>query len=191
MLGGIKLLFDGFVMREMSRIICLTGLSGSGKSEITHALENDSRVGVVRLGEYVRKKCQIEKFAGSTEEYAEQFRFSSICEFLKKEIGILLDSKEIVVIDSVRTIADYQFLFKMSEEVKLIMIVADRRKRLEWLKKRNRNGDSIDGLKLLNHDYWELDYGISSLFGIVDKFFVNEGSICSLQDKVIEYINYK
>lgn len=180
------MLLDG--TREMSRIVCLTGLSGSGKSEITHVLEKDSRVGIVRLGENVRKKSQIEKFDGTTEEYAERFRFSSICEFMEDEIKKMLTSKEIIIIDSVRTIADYQFLLKTCENVKLIMIVAERVKRLEWLKRRNRTGDSIDGLKLLSHDYWELDYGISSLFGIVDKFFVNERSISDLQDKVMEYI---
>lgn len=175
----------------MSRIVCLTGLGGSGKSEITRVLEKDSRFGVVRLGEQVRKKRQIEGFVGTTEEYAEKFRFSSICVYIEDEIKTMLASKEIVIIDSVRTMADYQFLLKMSEEVKLIMIVAERGKRLEWLKKRNRSGDPVDELTLSSHDYWELNYGVSSLFGIVDKFFVNEGSIASLQDEVMEYIIYK
>lgn len=189
--GKCETIIGLFCSREMSRIVCLTGLGGSGKSEITRVLEKDSRFGVIRLGEQVRKKRQIEGFVGTTEEYAEKFRFSSICVYIEDEIKTMLASKEIVIIDSVRTMADYQFLLKMSEEVKLIMIVAERGKRLEWLKKRNRSGDPVDELTLSSHDYWELNYGVSSLFGIVDKFFVNEGSIASLQDEVMEYIIYK
>lgn len=189
--GAIKSFTNDFVRRKMSRIVCLTGLSGSGKSEIVCALEKDPRIGVVRLGETVRKKCQLEKFIGTTEEYAEKFRFSSICVFLEKEIKIMLDCKEIVVVDSVRTMADYQFLLKMSKDVKLIMIIANRKKRLEWIRKRNRIGDPFNELKLLNHDYWELNYGISSLFGLVDKLYINDGNISSLQDTVMEYITCK
>ena len=173
----------------MGRIVCFTGLGGSGKSEITHAMESDSRFGIIRLGENVREKRQLEKFNGTTEEYAEKFRFSSICEYIKDEIETMLDSKEVIIIDSVRTMADYQFMLRMSDDVKLIMIVADRSKRLEWLKNRKRRGDPVEELMLAGHDYWELNYGISSLFGCVDKFFVNEGSISNLQYKVMEYIN--
>ena len=47
----------------MSKIVCLTGLGGSGKSEITRALENDPKIGIVRLGEEVRRLRREEKTA--------------------------------------------------------------------------------------------------------------------------------
>lgn len=172
----------------MSKIVCLTGLGGSGKSEITRALENDPKIGIVRLGEEVRRLRREEKTDFSTEEYAEKYRFSSVCETFKEEIKSLAESKEILIVDSVRTMADYCFFQQTFENVKLIMIVADRGRRLDWLKSRNRTGDPKSELKLAGHDYWELDFGISSLFGVVDKFFVNEGSVGILKEKVVDYI---
>lgn len=172
----------------MGKIICLTGLSGSGKSEIAQAMGKNSKIGVIRLGENVRKKYAFEKFDGTIEEYAEKYRFSSICEFIKDEIQTMLTTKDIVIIDSLRTIADYRFLLKMSTDIKLIMIVADRNKRLKWLKKRKRVGDPTSVFKLMSHDYWEINYGISNLIGIVDKFIVNNGRISDLQREVMEFV---
>ena len=171
-----------------TRIICFTGLSGSGKSKVIQAFKDNDTCGIIRLGNNVRKLKHMENFCGTTEEYAEKFRFSSVCEFIIDEIHMQTESKELLVIDSVRTISDYLFFKEHFRNVKLIMIIADRNNRLEWLNKRNRTGESYTEFKLSSHDYWELDFGISNLLGLTDKFFINEGSIDDLQKKVISYV---
>lgn len=174
----------------MSIVIGLTGLSGSGKSEIANYLEDKSKFGVIRLGTYMRKLYEDNNYEGNVEVYAEHFRFSTVAKYLLDDINRMRNEGKIIIVDSLRTVADYNFFKEYAINFKLIMVIANRDKRVERLSNRGRKGDTGDALKLQGHDYWEMSFGIDKLMVLVDKFVLNNRSIQELNREVEQYITH-
>lgn len=174
----------------MCIVIGLTGLSGSGKSEIANYLEEKNTFGIIRLGTYMRKLYKDDNYDGDVETYAEHFRFSTVAKFILDDINRMQNEGKIIIVDSLRTIADYNFFKEYTTNFKLIMVLADREQRIKRLSNRRRTGDSNDALKLQGHDYWEMSFGIDKLMVLVDKFVLNNRSIQELNQEIEQYIAY-
>jgi len=162
----------------MRIIVGLTGLSGSGKTEVANCFEQQEEYSVVRLGKYLRERYWVEKREGeSIEDYAERYRFHSIGEYMQNDIGELQQNRKIIIVDSLRTAADYNYFKSCTDKFILIMIMAEKQKRINWILNRRREGDVENNWKLQAHDYWEMSFGIDKLMVLADHFVINDNSI--------------
>lgn len=159
-------------------IVGLTGLSGSGKSEISNWMEKQNGYSVIKLGQYLREQIMREEVKhNEIKQVAERYSDKSIAMLLENKIIEQFSMGNIVVIDSLRTVTDYSYLNGIADKFFLVTILANKEDRKERLLNRKRKGDCKTKEELVEHDYWEMDFGLKNLFVMSDYFIVNNGSI--------------
>ena len=166
-------------------IIGLTGLKGTGKSEIANYLSQRNNVSVIHMGAYLREKYKdyLNTFQ-SIEEYAETFREYSIGHCMEKELLEYQAQEKVIVIDSLRTLADYRFFSRYDNNFVLIMVIANKQNRRKRICIRRRTDDCYSEEELQDHDFWEMSFGISKLMPLTDYFIINDGNIYELMKNV-------
>lgn len=169
-------------------IVGLTGLTGCGKTTVACHLE-EKGFGVVRLGEYLRYLRQKEDFiTEDMEKFAEAYKDRSIGEYLKDEINGLMIDKKIVVVDSLRTLADYNFFESLADRFFLITLLSNKSDRRTRTIARGRKGDGENNEQLQMHEIWEMDFGLKNLIVLSDYFITNDTDIMNLMQKIMQII---
>ena len=170
----------------MFLIIGLTGFSGAGKTSLVKYLRRYLDINYISLGGIARKVSQDRKL--SLEEQTEIFKNKSVGESCKEEIRLMKREHKILVVDGIRSRADYEFFKSQADKFVLFMIVADKEKRYKRICARNLKKDQSFLKNPQEHELWEWEFGIKEIFMEVDKFILNNGDISGAERDLFELI---
>jgi len=174
-------------------IVCITGMSGAGKTTATRALSSMGFT-VVSMGDVIRKEAQ-RRGLGLDKEGQRQTML-----LVRKEGGpaavarLCIDEIESrglkkVVIDGARSLDEVE-AFRGIAEVKVLGIHASPERRRYLLTSRGRNDDPHSESDFESRDRRELDLGLGSVIALSDRMVENEGiSIEVLDDKVRKVVS--
>ncbi|OZV13002.1 hypothetical protein CIW83_05500 [Tissierella sp. P1] len=176
-------------------IFGLTGLMGSGKSSLTDFFINDAGYKVIKLGEYLRSNMKVEEETDTINylhnealKIKNNKKIKSLGQYYIKEIEICRELNQILIVDSIRTEEDLKFFNMLSPNFKLIMILANQSIRRNRILTRQRKNDPKNDEEFINHDNWEMRFGMSVILPVVNKFIINEGDIQHSIEKFARYI---
>ena len=157
-------------------IVCITGMPGAGKSTIVSKLEE---IGFEKftLGDGIRSEAKRRNIDPSGENLGKlmlEVRAKSgpgaVAELIKNSIQN--STKDIVIIDGVRSIAEIDVLKKIGG-VKLLAIQASPETRFNFLSSRGRSDDPKTRENFEERDNREIGIGLEKLIDIADKTITN------------------
>ena len=157
-------------------IVCITGMPGAGKSTIVSKLEE---IGFEKftLGDGIRAEAKRRNIDPSGENLGKlmlEVRAKSgpgaVAELIKNSIQN--STKDIVIIDGVRSIAEIDVLKKIGD-VKLLAIQASPETRFNFLSSRGRSDDPKTRENFEERDNREIGIGLEKLIDIADKTITN------------------
>ena len=168
------------------QIVGFTGFTGTGKSEVAKYFEYDRGFSIIRLGEYIRNSIAHNNVSElkEIEQISNKYQEISVGEFFVQEIENYFEKNNIIIVDSLRTLADYNFFKNISEKFTLIMFLADKNNRRKWVLNRSRKGDGKNEEELQEHERWEMDFGLKELMVLSDYYVINDKNIEELKQNV-------
>ena len=178
----------------MKKIIVVTGLPGSGKSEVSEEIKK-SRIPTVYTGDIIREevaKRGLELSVESSEYTARELRKRYGPEAPTRLVEHKIDSMKtrILCIDGPRSIKEVEYL-KLFGEVYLIIVESARKVRYSRLMKRGKPTDPEGWEHFLWSDRKELERGMKTLSGTkkFTKFVIkNTGTMPDLNAKVAKIL---
>jgi len=178
-------------------IVCLTGMTGSGKSTVADSLKKKG-FDVMVMGDLLRdevKRRNIElndlNLGDLMLNLRKQFGPGAIARLIineieKREKGADVPHK--IVIDGVRSVAEVELLRTIGR-VRMLAIHASASTRLEHLKKRGRGDAPFNEYEFDNRDKRELGVGISEAIAMSDEILSNNDlTIEDLKEKAFVII---
>ena len=160
-------------------VIALIGMPGSGKTEASEVISEETRASTVIMGDIIREETVKRGF----ELNPENIGFVSV--ELRKEYGDDVIAKrcfekikeiknDIVIVEGVRSLAEIRAFKEKIPNFYTILIEASQKTRFERLKKRGRPDDSISWDTFVKRDERELGFGIGKAIESADFYIVNE-----------------
>lgn len=176
-------------------VIGLCGFSGAGKSTIAKIIQefkNDTLF--ISIGNILRNKLENEKLEinfNTLQSYNDKLKADLKNNYISIIFDYIEENKEIIIIDSLRTMDDFHILKKkFKNNFILLGIDAKEDIRFKRLISRGRN-DKINNFiefKLLYDK--ELGWGVDKLLKHTNKTFINNcNSYRSLRFELIKYLN--
>ncbi len=172
------------VTKSRTKLICLTGLASSGKSNFTKTAENMFNIKNVYVGKILKDKAG-ETHAKPTydnvmtvskEIYKEKGPLGTILESFHATQGNITDEK-VIILDSVRSVEEYNFL-KQFFKTYLVGVICNRSERFKRAKKgyfKLTKDQLIKRDKLeLGEENDEPSFNIGELLGHVDYYILGE-----------------
>jgi len=170
-------------IKYIERALLITGLPGSGKSLLAD-IAREMGINVVSMGEMIFKETikrglelTAENVSKIAKEVRERLGAGAVAYLTLREISNLHDTKsnQIIVIEGLRSIAEYNIFLKNFKKVSLIAVLASQEKRYKRLISRRRKDTEMDYWGLLLRDFREINFGIGDLIAIADHYLLNEG----------------
>lgn len=160
-------------------VIALIGMPGSGKTEASEVISEETRASTVVMGDIIRE----ETLKRGLELNPENIGFVSV--ELRKEYGDDVIAKlciekikeiknDIVIVEGVRSLAEIRAFKEKIPNFYTILIETSQKTRFERLKKRGRSDDSISWDTFVKRDERELGFGIGKAIETADFCIVNE-----------------
>ena len=171
----------------MDRIVVgLTGLPGSGKTEVAKILEKEG-FKIFSMGDVVRNEAKKRGLAlkrENLEKIAIEIRKKEGKDVIARRIIEKIEntSYEKICIDGIRSVDEINAFKKAFRNFKLIAIICSYEKRMKRLRKRARCDDDLE--KLREREEHERILGIDKAIEMADAKIINEGSIEELEEKV-------
>lgn len=163
-------------------VIAVTGFSGSGKTTAATSIQKYLlSAKVLSTGNLMR---DISRAKPKTQSFSDiQAAFSDVTQdernaALLQHIEASNNLVDTLIVDSIRTVADFQFLRTHNNDLKLLAIVCNKENRFPRILARERLGDPFsreEFIKLENQE--EEEWGISSLVKRCDMIISNNRGI--------------
>lgn len=174
----------------MKKIIVVTGLPGSGKSEVSEEIKR-SRVPTLYTGDIIREEVAqrgLELSVESSEYIARELRKEYGPEAPTRLVEHKIDSMKarMLCIDGPRSVREVEYL-KLFGDVYLIIVESPKKLRYTRLMKRGKPSDPEKWEKFLWSDRKELERGMETLSKTMKfrKFVIkNNGTVKALRSKV-------
>ncbi len=170
-------------IRHIEKALLITGLPGSGKSLLA-STARELGINVVSMGEMVFKETlkrglelTAENVSRVAKDVREQLGEGAVAYLTLREISKQYDTKSnhIIVIEGLRSLAEYNIFLRNFRKVFLIAVLASQEKRYRRLIGRRRQDIEMDYWGLLLRDFREINFGISDLIANADYYLINEG----------------
>lgn len=178
----------GCYLGNMGRVIAVCGLPASGKGEFAAVLA-ESGIPVLSMGDMVRaevKKRDIEEypevFGEVAQQLRQQFGDDVLAVRLCSAVDNLLENHNIVLIEGLRGVAEYDVFFAhWQERFSTVAVTAEVDVRFHRIQMRGRAEDGDrDSLKI--RDEREIGWGLDKLIVQADSVIDNDGNL-------VEFIN--
>lgn len=178
----------GCHLGNMGRVIAVCGLPASGKGEFAAVLA-ESGIPVLSMGDMVRaevKKRDIEEypevFGEVAQQLRQQFGDDVLAVRLCSAVDTLLEDHNIVLIEGLRGVAEYDVFFAhWQERFSTVAVTAEVDVRFHRIQMRGRAEDGDrDSLKI--RDEREIGWGLDKLIVQADSVIDNDGNL-------VEFIN--
>lgn len=156
-------------------IIGLTGFSGAGKTTLIQRIRKYLDINYISLGEVAREVLKNKNL--SLEKQTLIFKNKSAGEFWLEELRQMKGDHKILVIDGIRSRADYEFFKSQSDSFVLVMVIAEKDVRYKRIYNRNLKKDRSFVTEPQKHDLWEWEFGIRDIFMEIDRFILNNEEI--------------
>lgn len=171
----------------------LCGFSGAGKGSVAQVISSKLKSAqIVSTGDTVR---QLLKRSGSELNYDNLQKLNNqlYTTLQDKYIGIIYEfldlNAQYIIVDSLRTMVDFEKLTKDFGIVRLVGVCATEQVRFQRIKGRNRETDpknEKDFRKLTQQEeYW----GVSGLLNKAEIIIDNNGTLQELENKISEQIS--
>lgn len=177
----------------MGRVVAVCGLPGSGKG-VFCARAVDRNIPVLSMGDVVREEVAARGLTESPENVGRValqlrtlFGEDVIAERLQKELLTVLNTESMIIIDGIRSLAEYTFFSERIENISLLAIVALRETRKQRISHRGRGEDGND-LDFENREARELGWGIETLIEISDESIANNHSLEEAKERFDEWL---
>lgn len=167
------------------KIICLTGMPGSGKSVIAN-IAREMGIPVLVMGDIVREEAEkrgIELTPNNLTKLALQLRSEYgpqiIAQRVVEKVKRLYREHSIILIDGVRSLDEIDYFRKniKNSTVIIIAIHSSPKTRFKRLLCRGRPGDPKSWSEFTLRDRRELEIGIGNVIALADYIIVNESDI--------------
>lgn len=167
------------------KIVCLTGMPGSGKSIIA-GVAREKGIPVLVMGDVVREEATRRGLPHTPEvlnKIARELREKEGLDAVAKRIALKIEKLDnsVIVIDGVRSLDEIR-VFEKYGRIVIIAVHASPKTRFMRIKERNRPGDPKTWEEFRERDLTELAFGIGNVIALADYMVVNEGSL----DKVLD-----
>ena len=178
----------GCHLGNMGRVIAVCGLPASGKGEFAAVLA-ESGIPVLSMGDMVRaevKKRDIEEypevFGEVAQQLRQQFGDDVLAVRLCSAVDNLLEDHNIVLIEGLRGVAEYDVFFAhWQERFSTVAVTAEVDVRFHRIQMRGRAEDG-DRESLKIRDEREIGWGLDKLIVQADSVIDNDGNL-------VEFIN--
>lgn len=164
----------------MVEVVGISGLIGSGKSYLVNQLEHNNKFVIIRLGKYLRDKCDILSTNDLIEKSCQiksTLNSGSIIEVFQENIEEAIQNDKIVIIDSIRTKEDALYLRNfLNYEYKLILVLASFQVRKERILKRGRAGDPLIDKEFQRINFSEMKDLLGLPFLEVTDYYINNAN---------------
>ena len=173
----------------MKRVLFITGLSGSGKTTASLFFQNN-RIPVLSLGDITyetMKSKDLEPSEANEKRIRDMLRKKygemAYAKAIFPKIQTLLENHELIVIEGLRSNAEYAYFSRHLRDLKMMYIDSDDELRFQWLTKRKVRPLSKDELK--KRDNWEKNIlHLPNLKEKADWVVANRGTKQALFDKL-------
>jgi dephospho-CoA kinase len=174
------------------KVLCLTGMPGSGKGEVVRVIKEHAGIEVVRMGDVVWDQVRqaglplepdvVGPFANSErEKHGPDIWARRTAERVKAL------EKEIVLIDGVRAPIELKvFKEAFGSDLDIIAVVAPRDVRLQRILARGRTDDTVTEEAFDERDRRELSWGVGEVIEQADHTLNNQGTLEELRAAVLE-----
>ncbi len=162
------------------KIICITGMPGSGKGVVAHVARNKG-LPVFVMGDVVREEATRRGLPHKPEilnMIAKELREKEGLDAIAKRLvaKIKETSEDVVAVDGVRSLHEVN-VFKKYGEVVIIAVHASPKTRFKRILSRRRPGDPKTWEEFVERDFTELGFGIGNVIALADYMIVNEGDV--------------
>jgi dephospho-CoA kinase len=165
-------------------------MPGSGKTEAVRVLR-EKGFAVVNMGDVVREETRRRGFPETPENVGrvsillrEEGGDLEIARRCAKAVERELARGRRVVIEGIRSYAEYEFFKRAHKDLVVIAIHSSPKTRFDRLVARGRGDDPKDWKTFEERDLRELGYGMGYVIALADHMIVNEGSIQDLRREV-------
>lgn len=159
------------------KVLVLTGMPGSGKSEAVKVAE-EMGIPVHRMGDLVREMVKAKGFE------VNRANLASVGNSERKKLGSdvwarrtarTITNAPIVVIDGARSLAEVEYFRKeLGESLMVLAILSSPSTRWQRISKRGRDDDIKSLEELRERDGQELKWGLGEVIATADLMIVNE-----------------
>jgi len=156
-------------------IVCVTGLPGSGKSEVARALK-ELGFHSINMGDVVRRFAKEsgaplddESLAGFARRLREEMGPAAVAKLC---IDRIPSDARLLVVDGLRSMDEFNEFEKISK-AKILAVHASRERRFHLLKLRGREDDPKGWEEFIERDERELGYGIAEVIALADEVIPN------------------
>jgi dephospho-CoA kinase len=163
------------------RIIIVTGMPGSGKSELADAFKS---IGcpVVVMGDVVRNEALKRGLEPNP------INMKAVMLDLRQKDGpgaiakrcvtdLLRPSSDIIIIEGCRSIAELEEFARFSHDVRVICVHSSPSTRFARLRSRGREDAPLNWDSFRERDLRELSVGLGGIIALSDTMIVNEGTL--------------
>ncbi len=179
----------GWHLVNMGRVIAVCGLPASGKGEFA-AILAETGIPVLSMGDMIRaevKKRNIEEypevFGEVAQQLRQQFGDDVLAVRLCSAVDELLEDHDIVLIEGLRGIAEYDvFDAHWQDRFSTVAVIADTEVRFQRIQSRGRPEDG-DRTSLKIRDEREIGWGLSKLIERADYKIINDGNLSEFVSK--------
>ncbi len=179
----------GWHLVNMGRVIAVCGLPASGKGEFA-AILAETGIPVLSMGDMIRaevKKRNIEEypevFGEVAQQLRQQFGDDVLAVRLCSAVDELLEDHNIVLIEGLRGIAEYDvFDAHWQDRFSTVAVIADTEVRFQRIQSRGRPEDG-DRASLKIRDEREIGWGLSKLIERADYKIINDGNLSEFVSK--------
>lgn len=174
------------------KLLCITGMPGSGKSEAVKFFA-EKGAPIVNMGDAVREEARkrgIEISSKTLGEISVELRKKFGGEEIARRCTNKIDAhvnKPLVIIDGLRSFEEAGFFRqRYGSDFYILAIHASPQVRFERLRKRMRGDDPKAQKEFEQRDARELGYGMGSVIALANFLVLNEGSLDELKERMKE-----
>ncbi len=169
------------------KLVILTGMPGSGKSEVADAFHN-AGFPVIIMGDVIRR--EVERRGMDVNPKNNKLVMLELRErdgpgaVAKHCVESLRNSdSEVVVIEGCRSLAEVDVFDDYAQEVCTVCVHASQKTRFSRLQKRGRKDDPQDWAMFRERDLREVSVGLGAVIALSDIVLVNEGTLEELRNE--------
>ncbi len=174
-------------------LIIITGMPGSGKSELARIMSEEYHIPVVVMGdvirETIRSRGEMVTPERTREVMMELRRKDGPGAVAKRCLAAMQDKKmDTVVIEGCRSLAEVDVFREHAGRLTIICVHSSPATRFARLQSRGREDAPVDYKSFRDRDMAELAVGIGGVIALSDIMIVNEGSLDGLRQRAHEVV---